>query len=341
MPDAIYFPLRTNASSLAAGPSASAVRRRILAAGLLHETVVLEQGIHVAWAGPAGASEWTSHSPMPHRWQLLKARGDAGRRTHYFAVTPAGSTERHVLVSTPVEFSWEATFEPFRAEAPASATWLAFGYPTDDRPIKQVVAEWQQAARLAGFAAGRSEPTFVEGALLSAGYYDLATSAVSGYGVSIDRRHRVAIDRSVREGGAHRLPGHAALAVLLPSDVSWADVSELRTMRGIRDYRRILAEAEDAALDSATSVEDFERLVNTKYAGALAKAASRGPSLSARMGFALVSFVVGEAAGVAAPFVGGAAASAASFTAGEAIGRAMHPRWLAIDRRMRGGQNGL
>jgi hypothetical protein len=45
-PSTIYFPLRANAAALTSGPGVNAVRRRILAAALLHDIVILEPGVH-------------------------------------------------------------------------------------------------------------------------------------------------------------------------------------------------------------------------------------------------------------------------------------------------------
>ena len=55
-------------TALYAGPGVAGVRRRILAAALLHDRVVLEDGLHVAWAGPEGGTTITTHGTAAE-WQ--------------------------------------------------------------------------------------------------------------------------------------------------------------------------------------------------------------------------------------------------------------------------------
>ena len=255
---------------------------------------------------------------------------------------------RRVLIRSPAEFSWQATFEPFKLETPRSRSrsWLDFGHPTDESAITKVVREWlaeDRQARVATHLSGLHVPakSFARESILKAGYFDLALSIVMGVGISIDRRHQLAIaERIVASRGEH-IGGHDALEVLLPSDFSWADVPGLRRQPAIREYRAVVRDVEAAAMDAATSSVDLRRRIQAEYAGALATASAKGLPVAGRVTIAAVGFAVGIAADTAAPLVGGATASTATFAAGEIASRLMRPRWLSVDRRINGRRNGV
>jgi hypothetical protein len=345
VPSQIFFPLRSNAAALMAGPGVAGIRRRILAAALLHDEVVLEDGLCLSWSGPAGGAHMMNRGPIGDvRWQTPRRRGAATGATHYVSMkssTSPANSPAHAMIYTQAEFSWQATYEPFRRELPASAsTWLNFGHPTDDTPIKAMVSKWQSEdrqaaaiARLRGQALGAGG--FSSEAVLAAGYYDLATSAIAQAAVSVDRRHADALRARLALEAAHRIRAAHALEVLLPTGFRWDDVPVLRKSRGIRDYRVILGEIEEAALAGATSIEDLERRIASEYAVALSKAQARGLSFGGRVILAAVGFVAGVGADVAAPIVGGAAIAVASFAAGEVLDLAAAPRWLTVDRTLR------
>jgi hypothetical protein len=344
----IYFPLRSNASALYAGPGVAGVRRRILAAALLHDHVILEDGLHVSWAGPTGASNMTARGPVP-RWQTAPARGRATGTRHYFAVSTPGAPEGaplHPIVSTDATFSWRATFEPFRGEVPRSASsWLDFGHVDDETTAKAAVRDWKSADRLEDYRtyrlASRPEPPGgqrVFDALLDAGYFDLATAAQTGAAISIDRRHGMAVRRRLEAGDAHRVAGHYATEIMLPADFTWDDVPGLRKHRALASYRALIREIEDAALTDADTTDLAER-IEREYRVRLRRAAERGIPFGGRATLAGIGFVVGSVAS-AAPLIGGAAALG-MFAAGEVLARAAQPRWLTIDRRLNGPRNGL
>lgn len=348
----IYFPLRGNAAALYAGPGVAGVRRRILTAGLLVDNVVLESGLHIAWAGPHGGSTMTSHSEGGQSWQTPLRRGAATGATHYVAVRLSDSSESasfHPVVSTEASFSWKATFEPFRRELPASAgSWLDFGFLDDERPAQDIVRGWQAADRADDFRRYKLAPRptlsggqFVHEALLSAGYHDLAVAAVTGSAVSIDRRHSIAIQRRLQSGDAHRIGGHYALELLLPVAFSWDDVHDLRRQRALGEYRAILRDVEDAAMTAGGTVAEIEDQIRSEYQQRLTTAARKGLPFAGRAALQAIGFVLGAAADTAAPMVGGAVASAGGFALAETVNRAMRPSWLAIDRRLRGRRNGL
>jgi hypothetical protein len=350
-PSTIFFPLRSNASALFAGPGVAGVRRRILAAGLLHDSVVLEDGVHTAWAGATGASSMTAHGETHEEWQTPRRRGAATGAQHYVALRPSDAPETtpfHRVVTTEAVFSWLATFEPFRRELPASAAaWLSFGHAVNDEPAKKIVAGWESSDRnedLRRYRLGpRPEPPggqFVHGAIVSGGYYDLAVAATAGVAVSFDRRHRQAIDTRIRAGDAHHVGGHYALKVLLPSEFTWADVPALKRYPALREYRAIVreVEAEAFASDSSGSIDE---LVHREYERRLVAATAKGVPFGSRVLLQAVGFILGVALDAAAPIAGGAAATAGTFVATELLTRVARPRWLAVDRRIRGLRNGL
>jgi hypothetical protein len=351
-PSSLFFPLRSNASALVAGPSVAAVRRRILVAGLLHDQVILESGIHYTWAGPGGANEMTAHGESPPRWQTLRERGRVTGAGHFVRIRRGDAPPDapfHTVIHTDATFSWRATFEPFRRELPTSAAkWLEFGFVRDEQPARRVVQGWEsegRRARLVRHLAGK--PPAVEDetrpsrqAIVKAGYFDLATAALTGVGLSIDRRHQTAIAARLAASEAERIGGHYALEILLPAGFGWADVPALRRMRALRDYRAILRDVEDAAL-SSDCASDLGRRVHAEYAERLAKASAHGLPAGGRIALAFVGFVVGAVADTRLPLVGGAIATAATLAAEEGIDRLRRPRWLSVHRRMRTGPDGL
>ena len=349
-PSTIYFPLASNASALFAGPGVAGVRRRILAAALLHDQVVLEDGLHTTWAGPGGSSSMTARGASDLRWQTPVARGRATGSRHYLAMRPDSapeSTPFHAMISTEADFSWHATFEPFRAELPASAAkWLAFGHVEGDRPAKEMVGVWESSDRLGRLRQGGSRPTaarerFAQDAILKAGYLDLAIAATAGSAISIDRRHRLAIEARLTVGDAAPVGGHYALHLLLPVEFTWDDVADLRRHRALREYRAVMREIEDEAMRTSQSPAELDDHIHREYANRVALASARGLPFTGRVALAAVGFILGAIAEPVAPVVGGGAATAATFVAGEGLNRAIKPRWLSVDRRIQGRRNGM
>ena len=348
-PSTIYFPLRSNASALFAGPGVAGVRRRILAAALLSDQVVVEDGIHIAWAGPEGASTMTWHGEPADHWQTPHQRGRAIGSRHYVAVRSSAAPETapfHPVVSTDATFSWRATFEPFRRELPASAArWLSFGHVTDDERVKQVVRDWESSDRLRAVELRPRSTTpggqFVRDAILGAGYYDLAVASTAASAVSFDRRHSLAVETRIRAGDAQPIGGHYALEFLLPTEFRWSDVPDLRKHRALRDYRAIVRDIEAEALRTSRSVAEINDQIRREYERRLAVAAAKGVPFTGRVTLTAVGFILGVAADSVAPIIGGAVVAASSLAASEGLTRAMRPRWLAVDRRLRGRRNGL
>lgn len=341
---AILFPLRSNAASLVAGAGVASVRRRILVAALLHDQVLLQAGVHVAWAGPDGGSSITIPDERPDRWQSTRDRARRHGSRHFVRMQRQGkstSTPARVVVSTEASYSWRASFMPFRRELPASAAkWLHVVGLDDVGEARALVRDWESTDRLARLrrnglkpASAPPEGIFVRDGILKAGYADLAAAALAGVAVSVDRRHQVAVNSRLVGGDAQRVVGHHALEILLPVSFTWHDVPALRADRGLRSYASIVRDIEVASLETAGSLAELEDHVVARYLAAIAKASER-IGFAGRASLALVGFVAGEALNIPSPIVGGAVGAIGSFAAGEAIGVATRPRWLSVHRRI-------
>jgi hypothetical protein len=348
----IYFPLRSNASALFAGPGVAGVRRRILAAALLNDRVVLEAGAHIAWAGDDGAFTLTLPNQGNERWQTPQQRGHLVGSRHLVNARSSDAPETtpfRQVVSTEARFSWHATFEPFRRELPSSAAkWLTFDLVRDTPTAQHIVQSWKDADRLEELqrygVAPAPEPRggrMVHGAILEAGYHDLAVAATMGAAVSIDRRHRFAVETRLRAGDARSLGGQYALELLLPTDFTWTDVPDLRRHPALQDYRALLRDVELDALRGSRSAAEIDDQIHREYDRRLARAAAKGIPFAGRAALQAVGFILGATADLAAPLIGGLAASGVTFAASEVLDRASRPRWLAVDRRLRGKRNGL
>jgi hypothetical protein len=213
----------------------------------------------------------------------------------------------HPVVVSDAAFSWRATFEPFRRELPRSAArWLDFGSITDERPANEVVRGWESRDRLLAIRSRRTASSstsyhFVRSAILKAGYFDLAVAALTGSAISIDRRHSLAVHERLRVGDAERLGGHYALQILLPTDVGWDDVPDLRKHRAIRDHRSIMREIESVAIGSAESPAELDDRIRREYDRRLIAAAEKGVPLSGRVALQAIGFVVGAVADASRP----------------------------------------
>lgn len=80
MVSTIFFPLRSNAHSLLAGPPANSVRKRLKIASLLYDEVLIDDGALDILAGPEGASIFPHSTERVARWQT-GARTRIGSRT--------------------------------------------------------------------------------------------------------------------------------------------------------------------------------------------------------------------------------------------------------------------
>jgi hypothetical protein len=336
----IYFPLRSNAAGLVAGNGVALIRRRIILAGLLHDEVYLEDGVFSAFAGPGGGSSVTMHGESLARWQTTRQRHELQGATHHVGARREGGDAdgpMHAVIVTPATYSWRASFEPFRDELPSSAArWLNFGHITDNASMRRIVQDWQRVDRLVSYGGDRRRPSlehhFVTKTILDATYKDLAAAAVAGVSVSIDRRHQTAVRARVTAGDATPVGGHHALGLVVPGDISWSDVDELRRMRGMRDYRAVVRDIEAMAFAAGGSGLEIDARTRREYQARVDRAIA-GMSLGGRAAMQLVGFVAGAVADSAQPFIGGAVASGAAFVVQEAIQAARRPTWLSVHRR--------
>jgi len=240
--------------------------------------------------------------------------------------------------------SWRATFEPFRLELPGStAEWLWIDHVPDE--IRALTTQTALAMSIMDYIedmrprdpARRVFDKIIRGPT----YNDLEVAQAEHWAVSVDRRHRVAIETRLHAAEAHYVDGHRALEFLLPTEFTWRDVPNLRKHRALREYRAILREIESEALLGSSSPKEIDDLIHREYDRRIAAAAAKGVPFGGRVALTVVGFILGVAADSAAPLMGGAASTAGSFAAGEALGRVVRSRWLAVDRLLRGRRNGL
>lgn len=165
--------------------------------------------------------------------------------------------------------------------------------------------------------------TFVRNLIIKGLHRDLLVGAALGAAVNVDRFHARILAARVTDGSVLPLFGPQALTILVPEvrDLSWSDVAQVRANRGLRQYRAVLREVEEAAWDESSSPPEFARLVHQRFQARLLQVIDAS-SLPRRLVRAILGVAVGEMLGVVltqAPGVGavvGMAASAAKETAG-------------------------
>ncbi len=121
----LMMPLLSNAKAMLTGSSIEALRRRLKFASVFYDRVYLEAGAARISAGPGLAMKWRlapgSEAAAKVRWQTPAQRGAAQRGPFSLYVgqeeTPGvAATQMDMVMSSDTTISWEATFEPFRAE---------------------------------------------------------------------------------------------------------------------------------------------------------------------------------------------------------------------------------
>ena len=160
-----------------------------------------------------------------------------------------------------------------------------------------------------------------------------------GTAVSVDASHGPVVAARMRAGQAQPVLGHRALHLYLPIGFTWADVAELRKHKALVEYRDVLRDVEEVALNGAVSLDDLDRAIRDAYADRVANAEAKRPSGWARVAIGAVGLVAGlagELAFLGVPGTGAVTGMAGHLVAGEVAERASRPRWLAIDTRLRG-----
>lgn len=345
-----FFPLRSNASSLIAGSAIAAVRRRLVLASLLHDEVWLDTGRLQVAAGPTGTvSFWMPIPPgETPKWQSPRRRASAvGSEFHLGVRLDDAPPDAPFtpLVASAASVAWDASFEPFKRELPrgsGSWDWLKWGHADDPQEAAEFVRDWTRHARDDPGLQRRWPEPFVRGLFVDAVHKDLALSATLRAGIDIDRAHLPVVAARIRAGDAAAVLGHRALHLVLPKEVRWEDVNELRRHKAIAEYRSVLRDVESVALAGATSLAALDLRIREELWGRIAGAEAKRPSRWIRRGITAIGVVAGEAFGSATtgvPAVGGLAGSAAADFATDLVEQAVEnrarPRWLALHARVR------
>jgi hypothetical protein len=341
----IYFPLRSNAASLVKGAPLRSVLRRVKLSALLHDEVRLEEGIWDGQAGPRGAMQWWSPpgARAGRSWQTARERGEAVKHDFMVAMKSTGapdSAPARPVVQSPTTARWWATFEPLRYDLPRAYPWLLFGHAEISPDGKTRSDEWARIDKEDALIRRHMPVHFHRSMVVDSANLDLMLGAQMGSAVSLDRLHAWIASAKLKRGDARPVFGPHALDILVPSrfeEFDWDDIDELRRHPGLKDYRRILADIEETALDGSSSLDDFTQKVWAAHAAQLHKASERASSsLRAGITVSLVSAVVGEiVTGVLGnlPLVGAAAGLVlAGANLASQAERAGPSRWMAAER---------
>ena len=336
------FGLRTNAHQLIAGTGVAAVRRRIGLAGLFHDRVVLELGIYDLSAGPTGNMPRYHPGPLAGetvRWQSPRERGTT--EPFHVRLRPTGAPDDapfHEVMRSETRLRWRATFLPFFDEVRHAAPWLVGAWIDDPPGTSSMVNRMARRDENDPMLTKRWPDAMVRSAVARGASQDFKRAVETGSTLYSDPFHARLLEAHVRRGEAVAVLGQHALDVIVPRDLTWAEITELRSAKGLVEYRTILRSIEGEARENATSLADIDARIMRLYADALARASARVPWVRTRAIVLGVGFVVGEAVGLAAgvPFVGGLAGGLAGEAAATTADRLVRPRWLAADARVQG-----
>jgi hypothetical protein len=300
-PRAIYYPLRANAYGLTSGAQFANFKRRLKVAALLHDQLVLHNGVWTGVAGPRGG--YQMHIP-PHQApaQLLRPQTPRERKRavggHFsFAVSDTPDGEPYnVIAESEAAVSWQATFEPIRKELPHAYGWIEFENFTLLAPglakAKLVTQAIQDDPLLvARYADGFTRHMVAENAAISA-----VLAGEMGVGVHLDTLHRAVLTMLVAKGQATPVLGHQALVAVLPDVrlLSWEQVDAARDLPGMPRLRSAIAEVEQAALEAAARGVPLDEAIHHEYERASARAVDE---LSGRLDL-VIPAVVGTATSV-------------------------------------------
>lgn len=337
----IYFPLRSNARALITGTPLISVQWRIKIGALLHDTVVLEDGMWETSAGPGGSTAfWHPPAEELPKLQTPYERGHAKRQAFFVqAKSHEGSGQWQPIIDSPTDIYWRASFRPLLAHLPKHLPWLKLGNVALTSQGKKVAKDWANLDRQDSQICQQIPEHFVRNLVLKSANHDLVVASGVGAAVSMDSYHAKLIRARLRRGEARPVLGHKALPVLIPhvGDLDWVDIDEIRRMRSLRHLRALLREIEAAAWETATSLEDFEREIRQQYEAKLREANERlSGSLGGRAIMASVSLAAGFLASITLdPILGTLVSGASGLAIDEAGSRVRQPRWLAADTALR------
>jgi hypothetical protein len=278
----IVFPLRSNANSLVAGSGVAALRRRVMAASLVYDTVFLEQGRLEMTVGPRGSSALSVPDEPDATWQTPAQRSVKNGPRFSLSISPHDPTlapgqapaQMTQVLESAVTYHWDATFAPFAREVPPGQDWLNWLVSDIQGKGKQLAAQWSRRD-MDNPALRRQWPdTLVRSAIVQHVNRDLVIAAANRVAVSQDPLHRrVYVSRYRAESGWR--PDGFALPVVVPTlgRLGWKDVAELRAHPGMVTLRRVLWEVEQQAVEEAQG-GDLEAAARHAFTRYLASAAA-------------------------------------------------------------------
>lgn len=304
-PSTIFFPLRSNARTLYAGPGVERVRRRLKFASLLYDAVWIEAGLWESIAGPRGAMEGWPPTSEGVRWQTLRERS-ASKKNNFqvgFKLSNAPADAPFTgMVNTPVGFHWRATFLPFLNELPPSCDWIAFGEVKENAAHSPAVENWigrdKGDDRLRRLLREELERNIV----IESVNRDLGHGIDFHAAVSVDDWHaRVMRARVEREEAAPAFGG-GAFEIALPEagSCSREEIAALRQHRGMTSLRTVLRDCEAAVWELDITNAEMVARVRAEFETALHNADMRlGEGWKGNIVTAATDFIVGTFAATA------------------------------------------
>jgi hypothetical protein len=342
----IYFPLRSNAKTLLAGAPAAAVRRRIKVASLLHDTVLEEDGVWQAHAGPDGSNTmWIAEDPSGRNdWQRATARAAAVGKEFSLLARPSDAsadTPYQTMVQSEVELSWWATYLPLKRELPKCYDWMEFVHVPDHPTISSLSRSWTWEDEKDAHLQSEIPTSFVRRLIVNGANHDLATSAALRAAVSMDAYHRKVIRARVARGAAEPVLGHRSLSVAIPraDELPWDDIDDLRKHRDIRFLRDVLRDIEEIAWKSSRSTPAADQEIRREYGRRLADASTRvSGSFTQRVVVGVIGLAAGSFLGPLValdPMLASTLGSALGVGLDQAQAFISRPRWLVADQAIR------
>jgi hypothetical protein len=313
----IYFPLAANAAGLVVGAQWAAFERRVKLAALLYDELVLDDGYWIGSSGPGGRAEMRRPRNDPGFPGLQTARERASAKAlNQFSLM----VDTQELAGGPAEVVWRATFDPIKQKLPAKARWVEFATFKLNDEGKQLADGLIDDDLRDTVLAGRFRGRLTRDMVVTNAGHGFALASVIDAAVSMDRVHGEVIAARVRRGVASIAMGRRALDVKFPAvgALSWSQVHEARSIRGLPKLRAVLAEIEAEAREIAATEAEIDRSILVGYDARIAAATEAlKPSFRGVLTSTAISVLLSVATGTMGPagIAAGAAAGMAIDTA--------------------------